>query len=131
MPHTQPSNGRLWTGRIISWICTLFLLFDAIMKIIRERHTIEACDHLGWPPETMQPLGIVLLICTLLYAIPKTSVFGAILLTAWLGAATAVNLRVGFPLYFSIIFGILVWLGLWLQDTRLSSHLPVKNQSIN
>ena len=123
---TGISNGRLWTGRIISWLCIIFLLFDAITKIIRERHTIEASNHMGWPVDTLQPIGFVLLVCTILYALPRTAVLGAILLTAWLGAATAENLRTGFPIWFSVIFGALVWLGLWLRDTQLSTHLPVK-----
>jgi hypothetical protein len=119
-------KGRLWTGRIISWLCILFLLFDASMKIIRERHTIEASNHMGWPVDTLQPIGFVLLICTILYAVRRTAVLGAVLLTAWLGGATAENLRAGFSIWFSIIFGLLVWLGIWLQDTHLSDHLPVK-----
>jgi DoxX-like family len=120
------SKARLWTGRVIIGICTLFLLFDAITKVFRERHTIEACSTLGWPPETIQPLGFVLLICTILYVIPRTAVLGAILLTAWLGGATAVQVRIGYPVYFSVVFGILVWLGLWLRDARLSWHLPTR-----
>ena len=120
------SKGRLWTGRIISWICILFMLFDGSMKVIRERHVIEASNHMGWPVDTLQPMGIVLLICTILYAIPRTAVLGAILLTAWLGGATAENLRGGFSIWFSVVFGVLVWLGLWLQDADLSAHLPVK-----
>ena len=119
-------KGRLYTGRIISWICILFLLFDASMKIIRERHTIEASNHMGWPVDTLQPIGIVLLICTILYALPRTAILGAILLTAWLGAATAENLRTGFSIWFSIVFGVLVWLGLWLQNADLGDYLPVK-----
>jgi hypothetical protein len=120
------SKGRLWTGRVISWLCILFLLFDAIMKVVREHHTIEASAKVGWPVETLQPLGFVLLICTILYAIPRTAVLGAVLLTAWLGGATAENLRSGFGPWFSVVFGLLVWLGLWLRDGKLSSHLPVR-----
>ena len=125
-PVITASKGRVYTGRIITALCILFLLFDAIMKIIKERHTIEASGKLGWPVDTLVPLGWVLLLCTILYSIPRTAVLGAILLTAWLGGATAENLRTGFPLWFSILFGILVWLGLWLRDVHLSSHLPVK-----
>src|ERR1700736_6690903 len=93
-------KGRLLTGRIISWLCILFLLFDAIMKIIRERHTIEAGSHMGWPVDTLQPIGFALLVCVILYAVPRTAVLGAILLTAWLGGATAENLRTGFSIWF-------------------------------
>jgi len=119
-------KGRLWTGRVISWICILFLLFDASMKIILEHHTIESSAKVGWPVQTLQPLGFVLLIITILYAVPRTAILGAVLLSAWLGGATAENLRAGFPLWFSVVFGILVWLGLWLRDERLRSHLPVR-----
>ena len=123
---TAIPKGRLWTGRIISTLCILFLLFDAITKIIRERHTIEASSHMGWPVDTLQPIGFVLLVSTLLYAIPRTAVLGAILLTAWLGGATAEGVRIGFPIWFSVIFGILIWLGLWLRDDYLMARLPLK-----
>jgi DoxX-like family len=119
-------KGRLWTGRIISWICILFLLFDASMKIILEHHSVEASAKVGWPVQTLQPLGFVLLVSTILYAIPRTAILGAVLLTAWLGGATAENLRTGFAVWFSVVFGLLVWLGLWLRDDRLRSHLPVR-----
>lgn len=119
-------KGRLWTGRIISWLCILFLVFDASMKIILEHHSVEASGKVGWPVQTLQPLGFILLACTILYAIPRTAILGAVLLTAWLGGATAENLRTGFGVWFSIVFGILVWLGLWLRDDRLRSHLPVR-----
>ena len=109
------------TGLVISWICILFLLFDAITKIIGERHTVEASQHVGWPVETLTPIGVVLLICTILYIIPRTAVLGAILLTAWLGGATAMNVRAGFPWWFSVVFGVLVWLGLGLRDQRVKT----------
>ena len=120
------SKGRLWTGQVITWICVLFLLFDAIMKIIRERHTIETSQHIGWPVETLVPLGFVLLVCTILYIIPRTAVLGAVLLTAWMGGGTAINVREGLPYIFPIIFGLLVWLGLWLRDAQLGKHLPLR-----
>lgn len=129
MTTTTPasiSKGRLWTGRIISGICILFLLFDSITKIFREHHTIEASAKVGWSANTIQPLGIVLLAITILYMIPRTALLGAVLLTAWLGGATAENLRAGFPWWFSVVFGLLVWLGIWLRDDRLRTQLPVR-----
>lgn len=120
------SKGRLWSGRIISYICILFLLFDAITKIFREHHTIEASEKMGWPIPTLQPIGVVLLIITVLYMIPRTATLGAVLLTAWLGGATAESLRTGPFFWFPIVFGLLVWLGLWLRDDRLRTHLPVR-----
>ena len=123
---TSIPKGRLWTGRTISWICILFLAFDASMKIILERHTIETSAKVGWTAPMLQPLGFILLACTILYAIPRTAILGAVLLTAYLGGATAENVRAGFPWWFSVVFGILVWLGLWLRDDRLRTHLPVR-----
>ena len=118
-PVSKPiSKGAFWGGWIISIICILFLLFDGITKAIKEHHTIEASSKMGWPVETLQPMGIVLLLITILYAIPRTAVLGAILVTAWLGGATAELVRIGYPLWFSVTFGILVWLGLWLRDIR-------------
>lgn len=119
-------KGRLWTGRIISWLCILFLVFDASMKIILERHSVEGSAKVGWSEGMLQPLGSTLLICTILYAIPRTAILGAILLTAYLGGATAENIRAGFPLWFSVIFGILVWLGIWLRDHRLRAEIPIR-----
>lgn len=123
---TTSSKGMFWTGRIISYICILFLLFDAIMKVIREKHTIEASAKLGWPIETLQPLGFILLICTILYMIPRTAVMGAILLTAYLGGATATSVYAHQPYYFAVIFGILVWAGLYLRHAKLRSLVPME-----
>jgi hypothetical protein len=113
------SKGKRIAGYVISYICILFLLFDAVTKIIQEHHTVEASQHTGWPVETLTPIGIVLLVCTVLYIIRRTAVFGAVLLTAWLGGGTAMNVRAGFPWWFSVVFGILVWLGLGLRDPRV------------
>ena len=71
------------------------------------------------------PIGVLLLICTLIYAIPRTSILGAILLTAYLGGATVTSLRVGQPIYFPVIFGVLVWAGLYLRDLRLRKLIPL------
>lgn len=123
---TTSSKGMFWTGRIISYLCILFLLFDAIMKVIKEKHTIEGSAKLGWPLEAIQPTGIVLLICTILYMIPRTAIMGAILLTAYLGGATAVMVYARQPFYFSVIFGILVWAGIYLRNAKLRGLVPME-----
>ena len=104
----------------------MFLLFDAITKIIKERHTIETRSKLGWQPEAIHTLGFVLLVSTILYAIPRTAVLGAILLTAYLGGAVAASILSHYPFVFPVIFGVIVWLALWLRDGSLSTHLPVR-----
>jgi hypothetical protein len=121
------SKARLWTGRVITYLLIFFLLFDAFGKIVKQADTVSASAKMGWPVESLQPLGITLLIITILFAIPRTAVLGGVLLTAWLGGATAEMVR-SKPefLWFPIVFGILVWLALWLRDEKLSSHLPLR-----
>ena len=127
-PHT--SKKAMWTGWIISGLCILFLLFDAIMKIIREAHSIEGSVQLGWPENRVQSIGIVLLIATILYIIPRTAILGAILLTGYLGGAIAIMVRVDKPLYFALVFGVLVWAGLYFRDHKLRQLIPLRKEDI-
>jgi hypothetical protein len=113
------SKGALWAGRIINGLVLLFLLFDAIMKIIKEIHSIEGSAKLGWPVDAVQGLGIVLLIGTVIYMIPRLALFGAVLVTAYLGGAVAIMFRAGQPFFFPIIFGILLWVGYYFRSAKL------------
>lgn len=122
----KESNKGVLAGKIISILCILFLLFDAIMKVIKESHSIEGSAQLGWPVDQVQSIGITLLIATILYAVPRTAILGAILLTGYLGGAIAIMVRAGEPLYFASVFGILVWAGLYLRDERLRKLIPFK-----
>ena len=98
--ETAPvSKGSLWTGRIMSILSILFFLMDAVMKLLKPTFVVDATVKLGYQEGVIQGLGIALLICTILYAIPGTSVLGAILLTGYLGGAVASNVRVGNPLF--------------------------------
>ena len=118
------SKKTLWAGRILSALPALFLLVDAIMKLVKPAPVVKATVALGYPESVILPLGIVLLICTVLYLIPRTSVLGAILLTGYLGGAVATHVRIGsgaFPLVFPLILGTLLWGGLYLRDERLRS----------
>lgn len=133
-PLTQSaavSKKRLWAGRILSGLIVLFLLFDSITKIMRIAPVLEATVRLGYPVHLIQGIGIVLLACAVLYVIPRTSVLGAILLTGYLGGATATQVRVSSPLFetvFPIIFGVLVWLGIFLRDDRLRVLVPLRGE---
>ena len=132
-PHaTAVSKGRLWTGRILGALSTLFLLMDGVMKLIKPAPVVEATVRLGYPESVIQSLGIVLLVCTILYAIPRTSILGAILLTGYLGGAVAANVRVGNPLFshtlFPVYVALLVWGGLYLRDRRLRGLIPVRDR---
>jgi uncharacterized membrane protein YphA (DoxX/SURF4 family) len=120
----------LWTGRILSALPVLMLLFSATSKFMMPPEAAKGFEHLGYPVSLAFGLGIVELICTLLYVIPRTSVLGAILLAAYLGGATASHVRAGDPFsvfYMPILLGILVWLGLYLRDPRLRALLPLRS----
>lgn len=121
------SKKTLWAGRVLSALPALFLLVDATMKLVKPAPVVEATAELGYPESVILPLGIVLLVCTVLYLIPRTSVLGAILLTGYLGGAVATHVRVGggaFPVVFPVILGTLLWGGLYLRDERLRSLVP-------
>ncbi len=126
--QTAPaSRKRLWAGRIISTLVVLFLLFDAVAKLMRIAPVLQAFTRLGYPESLAVPIGILLLACTTVYVIPRTSVLGAILLSAYLGGATATHVRAGKPFYFPIVFGVLVWAGLFLRDDRLGELVPLRS----
>jgi hypothetical protein len=129
--QTAPvSKTSLWAGRIISALVVLFMLFDSSIKLVKLAPAVEGTAKLGYPVSIVLPLGIVLFVCTVLYAIPRTSILGAILLTGYLGGAVATNVRVGNPLLGYVLFpvyvGILLWLGLFLRDTRLRALIPLR-----
>jgi DoxX-like family len=125
------SKGRLWTGRILSALPVLFMLMDGVMKLMKPDFVVKATVQLGFPENVIAPLGIIVLICTILYAIPQTAVLGAILLTGYLGGAVATHVRGGDPLFSHILapvyFAILIWGGLYLREPRLSALVPVRS----
>src|SRR6267378_4932077 len=98
------SRRSVWIGRILSGLVVLFLIPDGIIKFIKPAPVVYTFAHLGWPLSVSVTLGILLLVCTVLYAIPRTSVLGAILLTGYLGGAVATHFRVGDPLFSNILF---------------------------
>lgn len=124
------SSGRLWTGRVIAALVSLFLLFDAAMKFVQPKSVVEAFVQTGWPIAVSSTLGALLLISTVLYLIPRTAILGAILLTGYLGGAVAANVRLQNPLFshtlFPVYFGFLVWGSLWLRDRKLQELVPLR-----
>jgi hypothetical protein len=123
------SKKGLWGGRIISAVVVLFLTFDGVSKLVKEAHVREATAQLGFPESTIVGIGILLLGCTALYVIPRTSILGAILLTGYLGGATASQVRIGKPLFdtlFPAVFGMLIWAGIFLRDERLRALIPLR-----
>ena len=121
------SKTNLWAGHIISTLVVLFLLFDAVAKLMKIAPVLQAFTQLGFSTSLAVPIGAVLLVCTILYVIPPTSILGAILLTAYLGGATVTHVRAGQPFYFPVIFGVLVWGGLYLRENRLRALIPLRS----
>lgn len=129
--QTMPvSSGALWTGRVLSGLIILFMIFDGVIKLPPLDVVTQSMVPLGWPADVnvARTLGIIGLISTALYALPRTSVLGAILLTGYLGGAIATNMRVGSPLFshtlFSVYLGIILWGGLYLRDPSVRALIP-------
>jgi len=120
----RAANASLWTARIVGTLLALFLLVDAVGKILRLSPYVEGTAKVGYPDGSLVPLGLVLLASTLLYVIPRTAVLGAVLLTGYLGGATATHVRMGQPFLFPVIFGVLLWGCLYLRDARVRALLP-------
>jgi DoxX-like family len=121
------SKKLLWTGRIVSGLAVLFFLMDGVMKLFKPAVVVEATRQLGYSESHIVGIGVLLLACTLLYLLPRTSILGAILLTGYMGGAVASQVRVGagwFNVAFAVVFGVLVWVGLWLRDIRVRNLLP-------
>lgn len=128
-----PAKKILWAGRILSGFPVLFLLFDAVFKLLRPTPApvVKALNKLGYPPTIAVTIGLLLLACVIVYVIPRTSVIGAILLAGYLGGAVATHLRVGDPLFSHILFpvymGLFVWGGLYFRDERLRVLIPLRS----
>ncbi len=127
------SKSRLWTGRIMWLIVVLFMAFDGITHTLALQFVKDAFVQLGYPMSVVVPIGLTALVSIILYAIPRTSVLGALLLTAYLGGAVATNVRLEMPLtyiLFPVFVGILTWGALYLLDPRIAALIPFKNKNI-
>jgi DoxX-like family len=121
------STKMVWAGRILTGLLTLFFVFDGSAKLAKAKVAVDGTVKVGYPESLVVPIGLTLLACLILYLIPRASILGAILLTGYLGGATATMVRVESPLFlFPIGFGVLVWLGLYLRDERLRSMVPLR-----
>src|SRR5947207_185466 len=124
---TPVSKKMLWAGRIVSALPVLLLLFSGVMKLVKPAPVAEGFVHLGYPESLALGIGLLELVCTALYLIPRTSVLGAILLTGYLGGATATHVRVGEAFVAPVVVGVMLWLGLYLRDARLRALLPLRS----
>jgi hypothetical protein len=124
-----PSTAARWTGYTISILPSLFLLVDGAMKLFKPAVVVEATTKLGYHENVIVPLGIVLVICTVLYLVPITSTLGALFLTGYLGGAVATHVRASdgtFSIVFPVIIGALLWGGLYFRDYRLRYLIPLR-----
>ena len=125
------SRTALWTGRVLSGIAVLFLIFDGAIKLVPIQPVTDSLRELGYPTTDSfaRFLGVVTLLCTALYAWPRTALLGAVLLTGLMGGAIASHLRLGDPLFshtlFGVWLGLVFWVGLWLRDERVRRVMPV------
>ncbi len=119
-------KGLRYTGYVLTVLSALFLLFSASGKFLKPEGIEANVAPLGWRVDQLTSLGIVEVACVLLYVIPRTAVFGAVLTTAYLGGAVATHARIGDPYFFPIIVGIVVWLGIYLREPRLWQLAPFR-----
>jgi hypothetical protein len=128
MPIVSPvSKTTLWIGRVMSALPVLLVLFGSVVKLMKTASVIEGFVRAGVPERLIIPVGVIEMICVIVYVIPQTAVLGAILMTGLLGGATITNLRIGDPTYpLPLVLGTLAWGGLFLRDIRLRELIPIR-----
>ena len=124
------SRTPILAGRIVSALAVLFLLLDSVIKLLVSTPVVDSFAQLGYPVHLARGIGIVELVCVVLYVVPRTSVLGAVLLTGYLGGAVATHVRVESPLFSHVLFPVyvaaLLWGGLWLRDARVRALNPLR-----
>jgi hypothetical protein len=123
------SKGMLWTGRILSGLMALFFVFDGVGHLMKPAPVVEAFARLGYPLSASVGIGVLALVCTAIYVIPRTSTFGAILMTGYLGGAISTHVRAGSTLFetiFPVILGTLMWAGIYVRDAQLRKLIPLR-----
>jgi DoxX-like family len=128
---TTASPTSLWAGRVLSALVLLLFAFTASFGVLKPDMAKQGFAHYGYPDGTMLPILIVEIACAIVYAIPQTSMLGAILLTGYLGGAVSTHVRAGEPFFLPIIVGVVAWLGLYLRDQRLPALVPLRSPKTN
>ena len=127
MPRSKVPTRIGWA---LSILTIAFMLFDAAGKLALESHVVDATTKIGYPVDAIRPIGVIALLCTILYAVPRTAILGAVLLTGFYGGAVASKVRIEDPLFSSILFGVyfglIAWGGLFLRDERLRALFPLR-----
>lgn len=122
----NPSKKVVWTGRVVTVLASLVFLMSGAMKLIVHPKVVEGMKHLELPASFIRPLGVLEVLCVVIYLIPATSVLGAVLLTGYLGGAMLTHLRIGEPVFMHVFIGGFIWLGIYLREPRLRGLLPLR-----
>jgi hypothetical protein len=124
-----PTPGRLWTGRILGIVTSLFLAVDSLVKLLELEPAVKGSAQLGFAASATRPIGVLLAACLAVYLVPRTALLGAVLLTGYLGGAVAIHYRAGngaFPIVFTLGVGVLVWLALALREPGIVRRLGAR-----
>jgi len=124
-----PKRWQMWTGRVLSALPILGMVLSGAMKVIQHPKVLEGMHKFGYPDGAIMGIGLLELSCAVVYAIPRTAVLGAILVTGYLGGAVATHVRIGDPFVAPLLLGVFAWAGLFLRDERLRALLPLRETS--
>ena len=122
----------IWAGRALSGLSILFFLLDAVSHLLMPAQVVDAFNRLNFPLSLGPALGVIVIVCVIVYAIPRTAILGAILLTGYLGGAVATHVRARDPIFdtiFPIIFGVLIWGGVYLRNSQLRALIPIQRSN--
>ena len=121
----------VWTGRVLSGLIVVFMLVDGIGKVLKIQPVLDAFAEMNFPVKLAVPIGLIDIVCAVLFAIPRTAVLGAVLLTGLLGGAIATHFRLESPLFshtlFGLYLGLIAWGALYLREPRLRALLPLNS----
>jgi hypothetical protein len=125
------SKGAVWTGRVLTGLIVVFLLFDGIIKLMMIQPVIDTFNQMGYPVKHAYLIGVIDVACAILLAMPRTAVLGAVLMTGLLGGAIATHVRIDSPLFshtlFGVYMGLIAWAGLYLREPRVRALLPLRS----
>jgi hypothetical protein len=125
--NAEQPKWKTWTGRVLSALPVIFMTMSGIMKLTHGPKVVEGFGQFGYAEHLLTPIGVVELLCVVLYVVPQTAVLGAILMVGYLGGATATHARMSDPMLVSpVILGIIAWLGIWLREPRLRALTPLR-----
>jgi len=126
MPQMNSSKVMIWIGRVITALPVLMVIMGIAFSFAKPEEAKQGFTNYGYPAQAFQPVLITEVVCTILYLIPQTAVLGAILLTGYLGGATATHVRAGEPWFMPVIVGVVVWLGIFFRDARVRALVPIR-----